>query len=133
MEEREISVRELIKGFVGLSYFREVRMFNYSMVLAYITRCYNNGSEEYQKRVNYEDLCKELDDILKEMLQDDTLTLIYKDERGKRLYWVNKSKNNLEVAKYDKEYIEFLGKAFMDIIGGADACITLTTSKSVKK
>ena len=130
-EKREMSVKELIKMFVTISYFQEVRIFKFHDIYNYIFNCYFHSSGEYQEEIKFEDLFGEAFEVIEELINDETLSYVYSDGTG-GLYRVNNTNEFFEITNYPEDYIKDMNKVFLDILGGEPMEVTLTLSNSKK-
>ena len=127
-KEIEISVSEFIKTFVAISYYQEARVFNFTQIFSYIYWCHEHSNKEYQ----LDDLIKEAEDTLEELINDGTLSLLYSEDSHK-LYRVNVKKDFIELSKYPKKYLDEMNKAFLYIHGGELTILKLVLSKTKQK
>ena len=130
-EKREMSVKELIKMFVTISYFQEQRIFKFSDVYDYIYNCYHRNSDEYRKNIQFSDLLDEADVAIDDLVSDGTLSYVYPDGIC-GLYRINKKNEFFEITNYLEDYIKDMNKVFLDIIGGEPMELKLTLSNAKK-
>ena len=128
MEIRTVSVKELVKMFVAISYLQEQRIIKYGDIYDFI-----NDMIVYTD-VEFNDLIDEALDTLDELESDGTLSRLYPN-RGPRLYRVNDKINIFEISKYPEDYLKDMNKAFFDIIDMADelSVLKLTLSNTKNK
>ena len=108
-KRRKVSVKELVKMFVAISYLQEQRIIKYSDIYQYIYTNY-----PYSK-CDFTALRDEAKETIEELVGDGTLSVIYSNDSG-GIYRVNDKINFLELSKYSKDYIEDMDMAFFDII-----------------
>ena len=130
---REVNIREFLENFVAISYFQESRLFRYSDIYEYICRCYKNGSEEYQEKVDVNDLHKESGRVLHEMVEDGTLTNLEGKSGFNALFRVNDKIKYVNLAKYDNDYLLCMNRVFLDIHGGEKEFLALTPTNAAQK
>ena len=126
MEIRTVSVKELVKMFVAISYLQEQRIIKYGDIYDFI-----NDMIVYTD-VEFNDLIDEALDTLDELERDGTISKLYSN-KGYRDYRVNDKVNILEISKYPKDYLKDMNIAFFDIINAADELSTLKLTLSNKK
>ena len=125
-KRRKVSVKELVKMFVAISYLQEQRIIKYSDIYQYIYTNY-----PYSK-CDFTALRDEAKETIEELVGDGTLSVIYSNDSG-GIYRVNDKINFLELSKYSKDYIEDMNMAFFDIIGGNEVIefeLTLSDTKN---
>ena len=132
MEERRISVDELIRMFVATSYLQEQRIIKFSDIYQYIERCHQKGKEEGCQRYNLMELIDEAQETVEDLLNDGVLSYVYPDGSC-GMYRVEEKVDYMELASQDQEYVTDMVKVFLDINGGAPLYVTLVNSKSKQK
>lgn len=131
MEEKEISVKELVKMIPVVGYLQEVRLFTFGSIYNYITYCYKHSGEEYSEE-KWVALINEAEEAIEELLNDGIISYVY-PEGLCGLYRVNDKIDLLEVSKLNQDYLKDMTDVLLDIHGGEPKLFTLTLSGSRKK
>ena len=132
MDDKTITVDELIRMFVAMSFFQGQRIFQFSDIYQYIERCFRNESSEYRSKIFFPNLINEAGDTIEELRKDNTISYVYpKGEYG--MYCINNKIDFLELSRMDKKFIDDMIKVFYDIIGGEPYMMTLKLSRPPKR
>jgi hypothetical protein len=132
MDNKKISVDELVRMFVANSYLNEQRIFKFSDIYKYIERCYELDDDSYHNEVLFPYLIHEAEETIEDMLNNEVISYVY-PEGNYGMYRVNNKIDFLELAKLDKEYLEDMRNVFLDINGGKAFAMVLKTSKPRRK
>ena len=132
-ERRTISVDELIRSFVRISYLQEQRIFKFKDIWQFIHNCYNCSYQEYHDGENYRKLIDDAEIVIEDMLNNGEISYVYPNgENG--MYHIENKIDYMELTHCDKEYIKDMVKVFLCINGGNPTEVTLTPSRTnIKK
>ena len=132
MEKKEITVKELVKMFVAMSYLNEQRIFSFYKLYRYIENCYQIEDDLYHLEVFFPNLINEAEEIINDMINDEVISYVYPNgEYG--MCRINNKIDFLELAKLDKEYLEDMRNVFLSINGGKPYMMSLKLSKPRSK
>ena len=132
MDDKIITVDELVRMFVAISYIHEQRIFKFIDIYKYIERCYQYEDDSYRDRILFPDLISEAGEVVDELVKDETLSYVYPDgDYG--MYRINNKIDILELAKLDNDYLADMIQIFFDILGGMPYMVTLKLSRPKRK
>ena len=132
MDDKTITVDELVRMFVAISFLHEQRIFKFIDIYEYIKRCYRYEDSFYRDEVVFLDLINEAGDTIDELIKDETISYVYPDgDNG--MYFINNKINIVELSKLDEDYIKDMENIFFDILGGMTYMVTLKLSKTKGK
>ena len=111
-EKRVVSVNELIRKFVTISYLQEQRIFDFSSIYKFIDKWCEYCADNNLEREFFPNLIDEAQRTIENLLNEEIISFVYPDGSC-GMYRVLDKVDFMELANYDKEYISDMVKIFL--------------------